>query len=80
MAKKRKPALAKPQYYLREEPMGEYRLLKTGACLEIATSLGHTISVELWEREDGQVYVRGLNCGLVVKPHSSNLILISGDN
>lgn len=47
--------------------------------LRITSSHGHQIDVELWERSPGQLEIRGISGGLVVRPHSSNVVHISVD-
>lgn len=47
--------------------------------LRVTSSNGNNIDVELWERTPGQLEVRGVSGSLVVRPHSSNVVLISVD-
>ncbi len=47
--------------------------------LRLITTKAKVIDIELFEREDGMVMIRGINCGLIVHPRVTNGIAVSGE-
>lgn len=81
MAIKKKTAV--PEYVVLSPGIQATRVTIASAqeckVLRVKTSLGHELDIELWERCPGELMVRGVSGSLVVRPHSSNVVLIQVD-